>query len=86
MPRRQKKTDAGQEMQAKGGVCMVAGFILLFVPVPVLGKAPRPFSWVAIDAHGLLRCGQDAEHLFAQYQKGETHAGRAHSYQEFPGH
>ncbi len=48
MPRKRKQSNIYAELQSKGIFCLIAGLLVLFVRLPFLGYAMRPFSWVLI--------------------------------------
>lgn len=48
MTRRKTKEKATLETQANGIICLVGGFVVLVVPLPIIGHALRPLAWLFI--------------------------------------
>lgn len=48
MTRRKTQEKAQLETQSNGIICLVGGFVVLLVPLPIFGHALRPLAWIFI--------------------------------------
>ena len=48
MTRRKTQEKVKLEIQSNGIICLVGGFVVLLVPLPIFGHALRPLAWIFI--------------------------------------